>query len=141
MPSNVRVAVRVRPLLSYEEKAGHGSNLMQINTDSNQISIFQNDNNTKKNFQFDKILDDKFSQQEIFEELQIPALISKVVSGYHATIFAYGQTGSGKTYTMEGYEYQQPAKLNNPDQRAGKVQVQDNLNNGISIRAIKDAFQ
>ena len=42
---------------------------------------------------------------------------------------------------MEGYEYQQPAKLNNPDQRAGKVQVQDNLNNGISIRAIKDAFQ
>lgn len=31
-------------------------------------------------------------------------MISKVVEGYHATIFAYGQTGSGKTFTMEGNE-------------------------------------
>ena len=64
-----------------------------------------------------------------------------MVDGFHATVFAYGQTGSGKTYTMEGYEYQAAAKLNNPDMRAGKVQVTDNLNNGISVRAIKDAFK
>ena len=64
------------------------------------------------------------------------------MDGFHATVFAYGQTGSGKTYTMEGYEYQAAAKLNNPDMRAGKVQIsQDNLNNGISVRAIKDAFR
>jgi Tfp pilus assembly pilus retraction ATPase PilT len=55
--------------------------------------------------------------------LQIPSLISKVVEGYHATIFAYGQTGSGKTYTMEGYEYNQAQKVNNPDQRAGNVKI------------------
>jgi hypothetical protein len=76
--------------------------------------------------------------------LQISGLISKVVDGFHATVFAYGQTGSGKTFTMEGYEYQAAAKLNNPDQRAGKVSVNnnlDNLNNGISVRAIKDAFK
>ena len=30
--------------------------------------------------------------------------MTKVVEGYHATIFAYGQTGSGKTFTMEGNE-------------------------------------
>lgn len=29
-------------------------------------------------------------------------LISKVVEGYHSTIFAYGHTSAGKTYTMEG---------------------------------------
>ena len=42
---------------------------------------------------------------------------------------------------MEGYEYQQPAKLNNPDQRAGKVIQSDNLNNGLSIRAIREIFR
>lgn len=65
-----------------------------------------------------------------------------MVEGYHATVFAYGQTGSGKTFTMEGYEYDTAAKLNNPDMRGGKVHVgsTDNLNNGISVRAIKEAF-
>ena len=64
------------------------------------------------------------------------------MEGFHATVFAYGQTGSGKTFTMEGYEYKKAEVLNNPDQRAGKVTIQhDNLNNGISIRAIKDAFR
>ena len=64
-----------------------------------------------------------------------------MVEGFHATVFAYGQTGSGKTFTMEGYEYKKAELLNNPDQRAGKVVPTDNLNNGISIRAIKDAFR
>ena len=74
----------------------------------------------------------------------MPGLVSKVVDGYHATVFAYGQTGSGKTYTMEGYEYDEGAKQHNPDQRGGKVHVHNklnNLNNGISIRAIKEAFK
>ena len=73
----------------------------------------------------------------MFEDLQTPGLISKVVDGFHATIFAYGQTGSGKTFTMEGYEYKQA----NKQQRAGNVNIQDNLNNGVSIRAIKEAFR
>lgn len=42
---------------------------------------------------------------------------------------------------MEGYEYNKAEVLNNPDMRGGKVQIQtDNLNNGLSIRAIKEAF-
>jgi len=44
---------------------------------------------------------------------------------------------------MEGYEYGTAAKKNNPDQRAGKVVVSnfDNYNNGITVRAIRDAFE
>lgn len=44
---------------------------------------------------------------------------------------------------MEGYEYGEADKKNNPDQRAGKVVVGnfDNHNNGITVRAIRDAFQ
>lgn len=34
----------------------------------------------------------------------MPNLVTKVLDGYHSTIFAYGQTGSGKTYTIEGPE-------------------------------------
>lgn len=61
MPSNVRVAVRVRPLLDKEVKGGHKSNLMQVNKNANQIAIYNPENQTKKNFTFDKILDEEAS--------------------------------------------------------------------------------
>lgn len=77
----------------------------------------------------------------MFDSLQVPGLVSKVVDGFHATIFAYGQTGSGKTFTMEGYEYND-VKKHDPEARAGKVQIaSDNLNNGLSLRAIREAFR
>lgn len=69
--------------------------------------------------------------------MQIRPLIGKVIDGFHATIFAYGQTGSGKTYTMEGYKYED-AKSN---ERAGKPIISENLDNGITIRAIREAFK
>ena len=73
----------------------------------------------RKTFRFDKIIDQQYSQAEVFEQLQITGLINKVMEGFHATIFAYGQTGSGKTYTMEGYKYEE-AKTN---ERAGKAVI------------------
>ena len=62
MPSNVRVAVRIRPLLTNEQEGGHKTNLMNIDPDSNEISIYQTENNIKKSFTFDKILDERYSQ-------------------------------------------------------------------------------
>jgi DNA replication protein DnaC len=59
----------------------------------------------EKNFKFDKIITPEYTQREVYEQLQISGLCSKVIDGFHATVFAYGQTGSGKTYTMEGYQY------------------------------------
>lgn len=59
------------------------------------------------------------------------------MDGFHATIFAYGQTGSGKTYTMEGYKYEE-AKMN---ERAGKAVIQEGMENGITIRAIREIFK
>jgi hypothetical protein len=29
-------------------------------------------------------------------------MVTRVIEGFHGTIFAYGSTGSGKTYTIEG---------------------------------------
>lgn len=59
------------------------------------------------------------------------------MDGFHATIFAYGQTGSGKTYTMEGYKYEE-AKMN---ERAGKAVIQEGMENGITLRAIREVFK
>ena len=35
MPSNVRVAVRIRPILDHERKAGHNTNLLEVNKENN----------------------------------------------------------------------------------------------------------
>ena len=90
----------------------------------------------KKNFKFDKIIDSQYTQEEVFDQLQIKGLVTKVMEGFHATIFAYGQTGSGKTYTMEGYKYEE-AKQN---ERAGKAVISQNIDNGITIRSIREIF-
>lgn len=132
MPSNVRVAVRVRPMLDHERDKGHKQSILQIS--SNQITINISDKE-EKHFKFDKIITAESSQQQVYEQLQISGLCTKVVEGYHATVFAYGQTGSGKTYSMEGYQYGQ--KMDGD--RAGKVMI-NSADSGISIRAVHDLF-
>lgn len=69
---------------------------------------------------------------------KISQLVSRVVDGYHATIFAYGQTGSGKTFTMEGYDY----KNKNDGRAKSKAPViKDNDNIGITQRSVRELFQ
>ncbi len=53
MPSNVRVAVRVRPMLDHEKEKGHKQTILQIS--SNQITINISDKE-EKSFKFDKII-------------------------------------------------------------------------------------
>lgn len=98
--------------------------------------------NSKKVFKFDKVIDDTYSQKQMFDELHIKSLITKVLDGYHATIFAYGQTGSGKTYSMEGYDYVNSGpKSAITGERNVKPVIIDNDNLGMSIRAIKEVFE
>lgn len=115
--ARIKVAVRVRPMLHFEN--GHQTGKIQINGD-NQIEVIHNANNDesqlkqmsstnqgfnrRKVYNFDQVFTPEHSQNDVYEGLGISSLITKVVEGYHATIFAYGQTGSGKTFTMEGNE-------------------------------------
>ncbi len=69
---SIRVAVRVRPLLPHEAKAGHETQILKINENDNSINISMPDakNNhqmVQKNFAFDRIINEKHSQQEVFE--------------------------------------------------------------------------
>ncbi|BFZ07014.1 hypothetical protein BsWGS_10053 [Bradybaena similaris] len=119
MASNVRVAVRVRPL-SNKEKRLEVRNI--ITTNGNCISI----NNVKveghseygdsrervKHFTFDYCYDqgsttedsaEAPSQELIYQDLGTE-ILQAAFEGYNACMFAYGQTGTGKTYTMMGYQ-------------------------------------
>ena len=72
-PSNIRVAVRVRPLLDHEQKANHTTQFMNVNTAENKIEMTVNDQKrnqaVRKAYAFDRIIDTKFSQEEVFDQL------------------------------------------------------------------------
>eukprot|EP01083_Nonionella_stella_P173136 596324_1 len=96
--SNVRVIIRVRPFISREKKL-NDTKCISINDANNSIIIQNNDK--KKEYTYDKILDQSSSQTQVFENGP-KQIIQKTLQGYNGCIFCYGQTGSGKTYTMYG---------------------------------------
>eukprot|EP00794_Sanderia_malayensis_P019932 gene19932-21884_t len=101
---NIRVAIRVRPLIQREVSRDADSNWkVEDNT------IFQVENGiplpnniiNPTAFTFDKVYTGSDSTVEIYDTFAKPVVI-KAMRGVNGTIFAYGQTGTGKTYTMMG---------------------------------------
>ncbi|KAF4671898.1 Kinesin member [Perkinsus chesapeaki] len=92
---NIRVFVRVRPLLE-REKDGSCTSCPDIDT----VQIFNHDMGTAKKWEFDRVFNDKAGQADVFSEVK--PLVVSAMDGYNVCIFAYGQTGSGKTHTMQG---------------------------------------
>lgn len=91
--SNVRVAVRIRPLTSRERQGGSTE---CISTVSGLPQIIAGPD---KSFTYDEVFVNDSMQREIFSLVAEP-ILKYFLSGYNCTIFAYGQTGSGKTFTM-----------------------------------------
>ena len=120
---NMRVAIRIRPVLSRE---------IEHNLPFRSIVITSKENKTCSlveyigaeldeagrqrewihsphmfqlhRFTFDEVFDVDSSQEDVYNLTAKPAVRS-VLEGYNSTIFAYGQTGTGKTFTMEGFTY------------------------------------
>ncbi|KAI0219309.1 hypothetical protein LSAT2_029120 [Lamellibrachia satsuma] len=114
---NVRVAVRIRPLLPKEKLAGEQV-CMRIIPNTNQLVLGKD-----RAFTFDYVVSSKTSQQETYERCVEP-LVRSCFDGYNATVFAYGQTGSGKTFTIGG----------------GNIASQTEEEFGIIPRAVKQIF-
>jgi kinesin family member C1 len=99
---NVRVAVRVRPLLGNEpneEKDEFGA----VKCDKHASFVTLQRSDPKKGnaaFNFDKVFDDTTTNKDVFDD--VSDLIQSALDGYQVCIFSYGQTGSGKTHTMQG---------------------------------------
>ncbi|XP_046330087.2 kinesin-like protein KIF27 isoform X1 [Haliotis rufescens] len=92
---NVRVAVRVRPLLP-KERLGGDQMCVQVLRNTNQLIVGKD-----RAFTFDHVFNHKTSQEDVYQTCVDP-LVRSIFDGYNATVFAYGQTGSGKTYTIGG---------------------------------------
>ncbi|KAM6303091.1 kinesin-like protein KIF27 isoform 2-T2 [Podargus strigoides] len=91
----VKVAVRIRPLLSKEVLHNHQV-CVRLVPNTQQIIIGKD-----RVFTFDFVFGKNSTQEEVYTVCIKPLLVS-LMEGYNATVFAYGQTGSGKTYTIGG---------------------------------------
>ncbi|XP_066269199.1 kinesin-like protein KIF13A isoform X5 [Branchiostoma lanceolatum] len=109
--SNVKVAVRVRPMNRRE--LGLATKCV-VDMEGNQTILGHpttkpGDRKPPKTFAFDYCFwsmdetnTEKFSSQEIVFKSVGADILENAFQGYNACIFAYGQTGSGKSYTMMG---------------------------------------
>ncbi|XP_040398279.1 kinesin-like protein KIF27 isoform X2 [Cygnus olor] len=114
----VKVAVRVRPLLSKEVLHNHQV-CVRLVPNTQQIIIGKD-----RVFTFDFVFGKNSTQEEVYTVCIKPLLVS-LTEGYNATVFAYGQTGSGKTYTIGG----------------GHIASVSEDEKGIIPRAIQELFQ
>ncbi|XP_042682759.1 kinesin-like protein KIF27 isoform X3 [Centrocercus urophasianus] len=114
----VKVAVRIRPLLSKEVLHNHQV-CVRLVPNTQQIIIGKD-----RAFTFDYVFGKNSTQGEVYTVCIKPLLLS-LTEGYNATVFAYGQTGSGKTYTIGG----------------GHVASIVEDEKGIIPRAIQELFQ
>ncbi|XP_053663647.1 uncharacterized protein LOC128712800 [Anopheles marshallii] len=97
MSDNVKVSIKVRPLIKREKDSKLASQ-WRIR-DNTIVSIDGNGDP----FVFDHIFDETVSTRQLFDTVCRPVILS-ALNGINGTIFAYGQTSSGKTYTMIGNE-------------------------------------
>lgn len=88
---NVRVAVRVRPLLP-SEKLKDSASCVKFEG-KRQVSL------GNRRFAFDAVFAPETTQEDVYSA-SVASLVEALFEGYNATVLAYGQTGAGKTHTM-----------------------------------------
>ncbi|XP_030753837.1 kinesin-like protein KIF14 [Sitophilus oryzae] len=108
--SNLRVAVRIRPMNSTELATTDVEDVVRIKNNDLVICAPKNYHGitTDHIFQYDHVFwsihekDSLYSSQEdVFLTIGVP-LLNSAFRGFNACLFAYGQTGSGKSYSMMG---------------------------------------
>ncbi|NXQ15952.1 KIF25 protein, partial [Peucedramus taeniatus] len=109
---NIRVHCRIRPLLPFDDVAGHSVSQDRQRSFSDKVAYAADDEtilvkcsrpghaSVNKTFQFERVYNDLESQDAVFGD--VAPLLTSLLDGYNVCIMAYGQTGSGKTYTMLG---------------------------------------
>ncbi|XP_052009567.1 kinesin-like protein KIF13B isoform X2 [Xyrauchen texanus] len=110
--SNVKVAVRVRPMNRREKDL---NTKCVVDMEGNQTFLYpanlgkDSSRGQPKVFAYDHCfwsMDEsemeKFDGQDVVFQCLGESLLHNAFQGYNACIFAYGQTGSGKSYTMMG---------------------------------------
>ncbi|XP_050681507.1 kinesin-related protein 4-like isoform X2 [Leptidea sinapis] len=100
MGDNIKVVVKVRPLISREIE----DNLSyQWKVENNTLYQIDQQYRNGAVFTFDKVYDKDTETSAVYDDIAKP-IVEAAAAGFNGTIFAYGQTSSGKTYTMTGTE-------------------------------------
>ena len=94
---NIRVCVRVRPLLPRESDDAEEATII-IKDDS--LGVFNSMDARRRVYEFDKVIGPLSSQEDVFTYVE--PFITSFIDGFNVCLFAYGVTNSGKTFTMEG---------------------------------------
>ena len=112
--NNIKVSVRVRPLLKREALPDNETPLSLISmpvTEPHKVILNNPKNKSSGNdrtYLFDECIwsfnkdDSHFTDNWKYYEKTGPQLLSHFFDGYNVCLLAYGQTSSGKTYTMMG---------------------------------------
>ena len=106
---NIRVFIRLRPLLSGEEEPARleypdaadldGGKELVVHAPTT-LTATGKERNEKHTYGFDRVFGPETANVRVFEDCR--ELIQSVVDGYNVSILSYGQTGSGKTFGMSG---------------------------------------
>jgi len=96
LKGNIRVYARVRPMTAAEAEMGCCLSF----PGPDEIMIKNDDQGVKKTFQFNEILQQNATQEDLFKGIR--DLVVSMIDGFNVCMFAYGQTGSGKTHSMQG---------------------------------------
>eukprot|EP00980_Cylindrotheca_fusiformis_P004245 scaffold918_cov126-Cylindrotheca_fusiformis.AAC.24 len=126
---NVRVVLRVRPLAKYELEKGCKQVVHRVpkaDEEDGGPEAVQVHQNEKRFFELDAVLDETYSQKQLYERSgAYRAITEDLFKGFNCTILAYGQTGAGKTFSM-GTAAGQSAEIGEMD--------------GVIPRAVMDLF-
>ena len=104
MPSTaISTFLRLRPTKapSYFDDVAPEATTVDVDVPEDQRLGFINNKRSHWKFAFSGVIEQRASQDEVFERVAQP-VVESVMQGFNGTIFAYGQTGSGKTYTLTG---------------------------------------
>lgn len=100
LKGNIRVFVRIRPLLQSEIQAGASSCVDGVSDTDLSITCTSRSGNPVRVFSFDRVFGADVDNDALFAELQ--QLLISTMDGFNVSVIAYGITGSGKTFTMDG---------------------------------------
>jgi len=98
LKGKIRVYCRCRPMKKNEIDLG--SNVCVTFPDQYTVSVYNQNKEQTKTWQFDACFPPSVGQEAVFEETEM--LVQSAIDGFNVAVFAYGQTGSGKTWTMCG---------------------------------------
>lgn len=108
---NIKVAVRLRPLLEDSEvpkekrRKNQDKRAWKIEKMGSMDTLIQKGYARKVEgrtvFHFDQVFDEDIKTPLLYKSIARP-MVREFLNGKHASIFTYGQTGSGKTFTIQG---------------------------------------